>query len=319
LLKPKLLISFLLLMLMTLTVPLFAQEEDPPPIRWVRYYQSDNFRGRHCWFYDVFAVRGGGYVCGGYIFTERNRHRGWLLVTNEGGDVIHDLTYNYVDDGVAFTHGYSVIKTDDGGYLMGGRTQIGAVEQMNFDVIKINPNGETEWWEVITESDRSVICHAVIELKAGNFVVAGGENYRPYAALIDEEGEIIWENTYEGHVFRSVREIAGGGLLFAVYSGQGYGLLVKTDTDGEEIWNRNHFGGSYFNLISMRNGGFAAGGSAINNQGFFLSRINDNGHPQWSRNYQMPDSTRSTAYGLGEMPDGGMVMAGNGGRVSHSM
>ncbi|MDP8229152.1 MAG: T9SS type A sorting domain-containing protein [Candidatus Electryoneaceae bacterium] len=287
----------------------YAQEEDPPTFRWVRYYQAQEFARDPCLFNDVFAPVDGGFVCSGKVHTERNHDRGWLLVLNENGDRIYDLTFNYEENNVSFTHGYSVIKTDDGGYLMGGRTQVGAVIQLNFDVMKINQDGEPQWWEVYSDGNSGWGCHALIELKEGNYVASGqNTGWNAYAVMLNADGNIIWENEYEGSWFFAIREVENEGLVFAGYSPVG-ALLIKTDYEGDVIWRRTYEGGSLWNLISLPNGGFAATGQATFRRGFFLIRVDDEGQLLWSRNYALYERG-AMAVGLAAMPDGGMVMSG---------
>ncbi len=303
----KLLVVFCSLLI---SLSLSAQEEDPPPIRWVRYYQAQDFAGAPSFFNDVFTMPDGGYACSGRVHTANNDFQGWMLVTGENGDVVHDIMFDYPDNEVARTQGYCVMKTDDDGYLMGGRTQIGDQIQMNFDVMKVDQDGEVEWWEIYSEGDNGWGCHDLIELGEGNYVAAGQcTDYHAFAVMIDNDGDIIWENVYEGRWLFGVQEVAGEGLVFAGYA-QEAPLIMKTDYDGEVIWRRTYEGGALWNLVSLPNGGFAASGQATRRQGFLLIKVNDEGIQQWIRNYPLLDGG-GTAFGLAVMPDGGMVMSGH--------
>lgn len=85
-----------------------------------------------------------------------------------------------------------------------------------------------------------------IETSSGNVLVVGKQNDEAYAAMLDNQGNTIWENTYEFSMvdngascavetFDGNFVIGGYASLFNSY--QHRGLLFKIDADGTVLWD----------------------------------------------------------------------------------
>ncbi len=222
----------------------------------------------------------------------------WLILTNENGNVLNQFIYRPQEWRIGVS--YSVIQCDDSGFLMGGIQNSGSDR---FTVIRTNDDGDLMWNMVMGDITR---CYAVIELKDGNYVGCGRnfENgtYNCYAVKFDDDGDVIWEESYNGYRFWATKEIDNG-HIFAGHR-RGGALIVRTDENGESVWERTYGRATLRDLISCRDGGFAATGGGNRH---YLLRINDNGDRLWERFYNVGGE----ANGLAEMSDGGFIIAGS--------
>jgi len=154
----------------------------------------------------------------------------------------------------------------------------------------------------------------IILNQAGNYIVCG--NSEPDDSLgtegwvteIDADGNTLWSHMYGGEendVLNSIIELPGGsGYLFAGYT-KSYSAgfkdvwVVKTDSNGNELWSKN-FGGPEADIatdiIAVENGNFVVTGytnvskradtinNKINSQVLVL-KIDSAGNEIWSRSY----------------------------------
>ena len=224
----------------------------------------------------------------------------WLIIADENGDETNQHVYRPQEWRLG--ESYSIIQCDDGGFLMGGTQDINRVE--HFTVIRTDDERDMSWNMVIDEDSR---CYAVIELKDGDYIGCGritlNERYFCYAVKFNDEGEVIWDENYDGLRFWAVREVDNG-YMFAGHRGA-MSLIVRTDENGEVVWEDNYNGGSLRDLVSCRNGGFAAVGGG--NGGPYLLRINGNGDRVWDHHYNLGWE----ATGLAELPDGNFIVTGS--------
>jgi|GEM_PF-4352689 hypothetical protein len=88
----------------------------------------------------------------------------------------------------------------------------------------LNNDGEVEWQRDYGEGS----CYAVIELKSGEFMLAGITGDTAQLIKIDNDGDVIWQETYqhnENRLFNSMRETEGG----VVASGNRAVWVIKVD------------------------------------------------------------------------------------------
>ena len=300
-------VGFVALLVLLLSTDVFAQ---PQPV-WFRTY--DRNRG-YDQFNDIYAVSDGGYIACG-----KTNNDFWVVRTDDNGEVIWDETYG--DDGILGV-GYSVIETDDDEFLIGG--QLGS----SFSAVLVNGEGEQTW-------ARNYIigrCNAVIELKSGEFVLAGssedfdqGER-KGYFVTINGEGNVIWQREYDGgdgSEFYSIRETEGGIVSAGRYRpenrNESHIWLIKIDFDGDIIWSRFHEIGesnSCFSLASAPDGGFVVTGinqtrELFNNfHHLYMLKVNNNGVMQWTEHYEMFNGMRDVGRCVIRHDDSGFLIVG---------
>jgi len=133
-------------------------------------------------------------------------------------------------------------------------------------------------------------------------------------------GDTPWERLYGGSHDLIVNDVLlteeGDYLLVGTYNlGHGDVLLLRTDANGELLWQQTYGedqddGGS--SVAQMLDGGLMIAGQTVSSdaQGTdaLLIRTDQNGNELWSRTYGGPLNEHAAAY---PMPDGGFMLYGN--------
>ena len=142
---------------------------------------------------------------------------------------------------------------------------------------------------------------------------------------VDEYGNLIWEKIFGGNDneigYDIDQTIDGGYIVFGITSSYGAGnddgWLIKTDSNGNEMWNRT-FGGSDLDTIlsgqQTSDGGYIlAGGTqsfgAGNSAGWFI-KTDSNGEEMWRRVFDEGDSISEYFMSVYQTVDGGYIATG---------
>ena len=137
-------------------------------------------------------------------------------------------------------HGaYDAIKTEDGYVIVSGWPDIW--------LTKIDGHGNIIWQKCI--SGGWEVPKSIIEVDDG-FVIVGDKGLEKsdiFLIKADKSGEIIWKRTYgEKNIDdfgAKVIEATDGFLLVGTrmkVPGEGMPLVIKTDENGNEIWNKTY-------------------------------------------------------------------------------
>jgi len=181
-----------------------------PENRWVRYFDSGQILDK---FIDVFNQRDGSFAMCGLSRVGNNQYGFWLVNADENGNELTQRVYTDGLQGNFSCRAFSVIQADDGGYLIGGRAPLDGA--LKFTLLKINSDLEQEWWREYGLG-ASGQCDAVIETKAGQFVGAGYQitnqgSAHAYIVMTDDEGNVIWEVSFEDEDrIYTILELEGG-------------------------------------------------------------------------------------------------------------
>lgn len=140
-------------------------------ITWQRNYGGAGFEGGS----DVRQTTDGGYIVAGSMEPPPYVHSdGWLLKLDASGNVAWQRAYG--DGGALSSDGfYGVRQTSDGGYIVSGRTSIGAeLQPWGSDawVIKLDPGGNISWQRAFGSSqyDYSLVA---IQTSDGGYALSG--------------------------------------------------------------------------------------------------------------------------------------------------
>jgi hypothetical protein len=190
-------------------------------------------------------------------------------------------------------------------------------------------------WEQSFGGPYGDCCFDLIEVGAGGYVLTGytdsawfGKEGKIWLVRLDSEGEQLWNHTYryvgypEESLGSSVLECTDGGFAIAGYL-EGYEnatdshyvemLLVRTDSEGNQLWNSTYGYGVLSNIVQCSDGGFALFGSkqrisVIDNDDFYLARTDSEGTLLWNYTYGGSEADRSSRLVL--CSDGGFAMLG---------
>lgn len=192
----------------------------------------------------ILAGKTGNYATGGEDL--------WLIKTDEDGIEDWNRTYGGTDNEKA----YLVQETTEGGYITAGYTES-------------HGNGESDVWLVKTDEAGTLLwdrtfggpghdnAYYVQQTTDGGYILAGrtasfgmGE-IDVWVIKTDANGDSVWSDTYGGprqDVAYAVQETVEGNFILAgLTNSHGTGdfdvWLIKTDGNGNEIWNGT-YGGS---------------------------------------------------------------------------
>lgn len=185
------------------------------------------------------------------------------------------------------------------------------------------------FWNQTYGGQYTDIGRALVEVSTSGFAIVGytaskgAGNYDVWLIRTDQTGSLLWDQTYGGianDMGASLIECSQGGFAI-VGTTESFGTgdedawLIRTDADGNLLWNRT-FGGSGNDrgqtIVECQNGGFAIGGYSesfgAGLEDFWLIHTNTTGHLLWHRTYG--GYNRDFGYSLVEANSGGFVLIG---------
>jgi hypothetical protein len=280
---------------------------------------------------------GGRYADGAWCLQE-TKDGGNILVGNsasrgEGSDLLLIRTdklgkciWSRIWGGSGEDVGYFVQETRDGGFIVTGSTKSFTMGEELLWLVKTDGNGNLSWDKtfggfVSSFGDGG---WSVNETDDGGYITAGytqslGSGRKDLWLLkTDAIGSKIWDKTFGGReddVGMSVLQSRDGGYIVAGRTASfGKGgddiWLLKTDSQGEELWNRT-FGGKQddasFQVVELKDGYAVVGRteSGSDKNRIILIKVDPNGQKLWEKTYR-----GSSASSLQSTWDGGYIIAG---------
>ena len=225
-----------------------------------------------------------------------------LKTDSQGNEVwINSGDYEYWFSGY-LNGAVSIDQTIDGGYMF--------IYPLNSDqirLIKLDLNGNEEWNNSLGNSNYSM-GFSVKQTFDGGYIITGGNwsiNNGGNVGLFktDEYGNQEWNREYADwcgncrNFGRSVQQTSDGGYIVAGWEGYigNYGQLVKTDSQGNEMWS-NSYGG--FDVEITSDGGYIVVGEK-------LHKLNSEGIIQWQIELSGWNTKKSTQ----QTSDGGYIVS----------
>jgi hypothetical protein len=128
-------------------------------------------------------------------------------------------------------------------------------------------------------------------------------------------GTVIWSRIYSGNYPEEARSMVqtsdGGyaitGYIFSVGIGEPNALLVKTDSEGNQVWNKTFSEGANC-VIQTSDGGYALAGISDSSGDGWLVKTDSGGNQLWSKTYGGDRSDE--VFSLIQTNDGGYALAG---------
>jgi len=259
----------------------------------------------------------------------------WLIKTDSEGSVVWERSFG----GLGKDIGFSVQQAEDGGYIVVGATKPHTIGDYDIWLIKTDPEGNPEWDRTFGGRGNDWP-NMIQETSDGGYIITGGtESYgsginnaflvkTPLNANLwliktDSEGISVWDRTFGGSGFdegASVQETKDGGYIISGYTtSNGAGgsdiWLIKTDPDGEKLWDRI-FGGPRedigFSVQEAKDRGYIIAGSTESygngSKDVWLIKTDSNGTKEWDKTFGGPGFDEGIAVQATE--DEGYIVAG---------
>jgi len=218
--------------------------------------QWDNTFGlpqKHDYAHSVQQTSDDGYIIAGATFSfGAGLSDFWLIKTNSKGEWQWDETFGGSDHDWA----YSVQQTKDNGFIIAGGTFSDGGGYSNALLVKTNLKGDKEWKKPFggTADDEA---YAVQQTSDEGYILAGrtwsygagscdawllktdshgnAEWKKPFGGTADDEAYAVQQTSDEGYIL--------AGRTWSYGAGSCDAWLLKTDSQGEEQWNKT-FGGT---------------------------------------------------------------------------
>jgi hypothetical protein len=227
---------------------------------------------------------------------------------------------------------FAAIQTADGGFALAGWTDVGEYGDGGHDamLVKTDASGNLQWTQ--TYGGRwNDEAFAVIQTADGGFAIAGWSDETAskdfWLVKTDENGAKDWEKNYgliggTDYAYSAIQTMDGGfalaGTSKSFQTDEWDVLMVKTDSNGVEVWKQTYGGpfnegakaviqtgdGSYF-LVGYTNSGTGT-------LDFLVLRINGDGTNPRLRYYDN-NGEDDVAYAVIQTADGNCVIAGQTG------
>jgi hypothetical protein len=246
----------------------------------------------------------------------------WLIKTDANGNEQWEKTFG----GRYSEWSSSVRQTSDGGFIIVGDTWSFGAGEPDVWLIKTDANGNKQWDRTFggryPDGGRSVQ-----QTSDGGFIIVG------YTASFgagdvwliktDANGNKQWDRTFGGRYPDggwSVQQTSDGGFIIVgdtASFGAGWAdvWLIKTDADGNKLWDRTFGGSSYdygYSVQQTSDGGFiivgettsfGAGGPDV-----WLIKTDADGNKLWDRTFG--GSSYDYGYSVQQTSDGGFIIVG---------
>lgn len=287
----------------------------------------------------------------------------WLLIPaiSDYGYVIPDAnlipmvsshyTWNRTFGGIAYEEGTAIVETADGGFAISGRTASFAaiVNDEEVWLVRCDQDGHHLWNHTYGggmkhggqghEFHKSVRLENVADdgfLLSSHTTQFSMGDADGWLIRTDANGNHLWNYTYGGpddeYIVETVACSDGGfisgGFTENITVGNVDGWLLRTDSDGNHLWNYMYgsptFGEVGYDVSEVSGGGFILTGWAGDfdcvddpnrfdvDTGFWFVRVDADGNHLWNRTY----GTEHTATYAFECQDGGFAIIGTTGNYT---
>ncbi len=267
---------------------------------------------------------------GGYIFVGTTPTYGWgesdmwLVKTDYKGTKLWDRTFG----GKGYDAATSVQQTSDGGYIIAGTTFTYGAGGSDAWLLKTDANGNKVWDRTFggrgNESAASVQQTSDAGyVFAGTTFTYGAGGSDAWLLKTDYKGFRLWDRTFGGpgnESAASVQQTADGGYIiagttFTYGAGGSDAWLLKTDSNGNRLWDKTFGGLDNDSAASVRqtlDGGYIIAGTTFTygagGSDAWLIKTDANGNRLWDKTLGGPGN--ESAASVQQTADGGYIIAG---------
>ena len=281
------------------------------PIEWLKTFQvSNNSYYDESW--KVIPTFDGGFVIAG-----ASDYKGLLIKTDSAGEKEWHQVYENS------TTLYSVIEISDGGFVATGYYECDDMDcYPELYLLKTDSQGAIEWEISDGTEENNEWAKDVIETDDEHLVITGvwnddGWNSKAFLRKYTKNGELVWHKTFSNSTANegnALMENSDNELIFVGYSGTQHGsynhYMVKTDSDGNQIWKKKaqSIGDALLHSICPTpSGGFIAAGFCNSFRSNYLIERNNSGGKVWEDCF-IDETSRYGYYDIVLSSDGGYFL-----------
>ncbi len=239
-----------------------------------------------------------------------------------------ELEWDKTFGGSSYDGALSLVQTADGGYALGGYTYSKGAGYSDFWLVKTDARGNKIWDKTFGGSNYDV-ANSLVQTADGGYALGGYTKSKGagsgdfWLVKTDARGNKQWDKTFGGSeedkawslVQTSDGGYALGGYTYSKGAGSRDFWLVKTDANGNKIWDKT-FGRSDWDwanaLVQTADGGYALGGYTLSKGAggydFWLVKTDARGNKQWDKTFGGSDWDWANA--LVQTADGGYALGG---------
>ena len=217
-------------------------------VEWFNRYGSNEDQEGH---YILSLTNGGYIICGQSIDENTGFNMLYLLKIDSDGSEVWEQTFG----GNREDHGYSIIESNDGSFLITGMTENSGDMSGDAWLLKVDLDGNEIWQHTYggtgVDLSRSLVNTGDGYIMVGNTSSYGSGNNDVFVIKVNLEGTQEWSNTYGGggtDIGRAIIKTNDGSFVIAGYTdsfGENSGFnvwLLKIDSLGNLLWDKT-FGG----------------------------------------------------------------------------
>jgi hypothetical protein len=223
----------------------------------------------------------------------------------------------------------SIIQTIDGGFAIAGSTNSSGFGKSDFWLVKTDTSGNLQWNKTYGGAEKEG-AYSIVQTDDGGYALAGPTysfgmgNGDFWLVKTDANGEVQWNKTYGGTNWEEPRcmiKTSDGGFAIAGFT-TSYGAggrdfwLIKTDSNGNEQWNKTYGGAGNeeaYSIVQTVDGGYALLGTTLSFGAgwgdFWLVKTDSLGNVEWSKTYGEALYLEE-ASSIIQTVDGGFALAG---------
>lgn len=264
----------------------------------------------------------GGYILAGastnYASGGTDVH---IVKTDVNGDTLWTRSFGSTSPNSDYAN--CIRQTQDGGYIVAGRTDDLGPGAQDAYVLKLNSSGDTSW----TKTYGTVMndwANTVEQTTDGGYIIGGsyqtGVGY--FIVKTNQNGDTLWTRQYGTFANDMAVSVIEDGTSYMIGGGKWNGSgfvynITKLSATGGELFSRSYscFSGASCNLSSMiktNDGNFLLAGYENgfgNGTSIYLVKVNPSGDTIWTRTYS--GNGFEYAYDVKNTSDGGYIIAGS--------
>ncbi len=251
----------------------------------------------------------------------------------------------FFGDDINPTSAYDIVKTFDGGYMMGGQAYRGGMNApLAFYFLKANENGQLQYGRAWKRTDMFEWINSIRQTPDSGFIFLGTNDTidhshpvpvrGPHTCALgktNSQGQVQWLKTFSNgttYVDQSNIELTSDGNLIILTHAVDPAVnrfilhLMKTDLSGDTIWTRCYRSGWSLAGTRMKqtaDGGYILLGKASSGQNYkiLLMKVTSDGSIDWYKTFAIQSTQQLRS--LEVTSDGGYIMTGTVGGTDSTL